>query len=118
MDKQTLGKWGEELVAKQLKKMGFILVETNFYTRYGEIDIVAREKGEYVFIEVKTRSNQKYGTASESIDDNKKSKFLKACQYYLKQKNLEDSIYRFDVATLEKKENGKWKMELYRNAFS
>jgi putative endonuclease len=84
MQKQQLGKWGEDLTSKYLQKLGFTILETNFHTRYGEVDIIAREGDELVFIEVRTRSNASYGEAIESITEHKIKSFIKTVETYFR----------------------------------
>ena len=65
--------------------------------KQGEIDLIAKDKDEYVFIEVKTRSNCCFGRPSEAVNDFKKKHILKSTKYYLVLHNLEEEFIRFDV---------------------
>ena len=65
--------------------------------KQGEIDIIAKDNDEYVFVEVKTRSNRCYGRPSEAVNDFKKKHILKSTKYYLYLHKLEDKFIRFDV---------------------
>ena len=71
--RQEIGKWGEILACKYLEENNYRIVERNFLCRQGEIDIVAKDskKKELVFIEVKTRSNFKYGNPAEAVNKSK-----------------------------------------------
>ncbi len=95
--KQETGKEGEDIATKYLESIGYNVIERNFECRQGEIDIIALDKDEIVFIEVKTRRNKKYGLASEAVNDTKKKHFLKAVEYYLYSRNLQDNFIRLDV---------------------
>ncbi len=94
---KELGKEGEKLAAKYLINQHYKILDKNFYTRTGEIDIIAKEKQEIVFIEVKTRSNYKYGEAIDAVDMNKMKHIYKAAQYYIYQKKIENQPIRFDI---------------------
>ena len=78
---QTIGKWGEDQACLFLHRQGFRVIERNFYTPTGEIDVVATKGGDYYFIEVKTR--RKGELANDlSITPAKKYKFLKTIKQY------------------------------------
>lgn len=102
--KKLFGKAGELKAADYLKQKGYKILETNFKTRIGEIDIIALD-GEYiVFVEVKTRAGDEYGAPSEAVDRRKREKYGKvATEYLVKSKNT-DVPCRFDVIEIE---NGK-----------
>ncbi len=91
------GKIGEELACQYLQKNGYKIIEKNFEARQGEIDIIAMEQNELVFIEVKTRTNIKYGKPVESVDANKQKHLIKTVEYYLYVRKLENEFVRIDV---------------------
>lgn len=92
-----LGKDGEKEAEEYLLKKGYKILDRNFFCRRGEIDIVAIDKLEIVFIEVKTRTGNKYGLPSESVTENKIKKILKTAEFYLYIKRLENKYIRIDV---------------------
>lgn len=102
MDKDNIGKKGEEIAAKFLKNKGFEILEMNYKNdsgrRLGEIDIIAKEKDELVFAEIKTRDYQKYKDTlpEENITHSKLRKLSKIASQYLYSHKLQDSKYRFD----------------------
>lgn len=79
------GQDGEYIAAAYLEKEGYKILARNFHTRQGELDIVCQFNEELVFVEVKTRHNDKYGLPEESMTEAKKRKILLAAQYYLQQ---------------------------------
>ena len=81
--KKLLGKRGEDLAVKYIKKCGYKTVKRNFTTPFGEADIVAEKGGETVFIEVKTRSNDVYGEPKDAVDFKKREKYRKIAEYYI-----------------------------------
>lgn len=95
--KQLEGKIGEIEATKYLENLEYEILCNNFRCMQGEIDIIARDGREIVFIEVKTRTNTRFGEAREAVDENKKKHILNAAKYFLYKKNLQDSFTRVDV---------------------
>ena len=94
--KKVLGKKGETLAEKYLKKQGFSLEKRNYKTPFGEADLLCRKGEVVVFVEVKTRSNDAYGSPAEGVTREKREKYRKIAAYYLSGKG-EDIDVRFDV---------------------
>ena len=80
-----------------MEKNGYEILERNYRCRQGEIDIIAKEKQEIVFVEVKTRSNLCFGKPREAVDEGKQNHIYKTAKYYLYKHKLENSYVRFDV---------------------
>ena len=93
-----LGRIGENIIADYITKLGYKVVERNFACNQGEIDIVAKDKEELVFIEVKTRTDISYGEASEAVTDTKKRHLINSIKYYIYKQQLENQPIRIDVA--------------------
>ena len=97
---RRLGIYGEDLACKYLQAKGYTILERNFRCRrFGEIDIVASKAGVLSFIEVKTRSSQRYGKPAESVTLAKQRKIYRVAQYYLQCAGLMSRIpmLSFDV---------------------
>ena len=110
--KKVLGRKGEELAAKHLKKQGCKILKRNYKTPFGEADIIAQDKDEIVFVEVKTRIGDKFGTPREAVTKTKQQRYYKIAEcYWLK--TGEEPNTRFDV--IEVYEDGH--IEQYKNAF-
>lgn len=88
---------GEEKATNFLKNLGYWILVRNFKTNSGEIDIIAKDKDEYVFIEVKTRVSKKYGKPVEAINENKKKHIIQTSKYYIYVNQLENKNIRYDV---------------------
>ena len=117
----SIGNLGEDEAVRVLKKKGYIILERNYRTRTGEIDIIAKD-GEYTcFVEVKLRKNNNYGTPGEMITPQKKSRIIKAAQHYTAKKGLHDSPLRFDAVLINAEVTGKKlkiiQTEVVENAF-
>ena len=103
---KNLGQLGEDLVAGYYQNLGFKVLDRNFIFPYGkqmgEIDLVVMKKNELVFVEVKTRSNNSFGSAFDSIDIYKQRKLIKMVHLYFKLKpHLANTDYRIDVAAVD-----------------
>ena len=90
------GKSGEDEVTEYLKKQKYQILARNFKSKLGEIDIVAKDGDQAVFVEVKTRSSMLFGAPSEAIGYKKLLSLIKASEYYLLINNL-DQNYRIDA---------------------
>ncbi len=71
---KRLGRWGESLAAAYLRRKGFVIVETNYRSRYGEIDLIAQNAGFTVFAEVKLRADAQFAMAREFVDEGKQER--------------------------------------------
>jgi putative endonuclease len=98
--RQSLGKWGEEQAARFLRRQGMKIVERNLRTPVGEIDIVARQRGTLVFVEVKTRRGSGYGEPQEAVGPVKQRQILRAASWYLNETRLRNLQPRFDVVAV------------------
>ena len=96
-NKRTIGNNYERLAGEYLKARGYEILEYNFYTRAGEIDIVAKHEGYLVFVEVKYRQNVEKGYPLEAISVQKQRTISKCALYYMKKKGLTEIPVRFDV---------------------
>lgn len=98
--RQRLGQGGEHYVARYLKNKGYRILNKNYRCKLGEIDIIARDGEELVFIEVKTRSGLSHGSPAEAVDTRKQRQISRAAQWYLTEQTLFDSPARFDVISV------------------
>ncbi len=101
--RHELGKNGEEAATEYLEKQGYEIIQRNFECRQGEIDIIAKDNEEYVFIEVKTRQTTKYGKPCEAVNERKQKHIWNATKYYLYLHKIENKPVRFDVIEVYKK---------------
>jgi len=116
MSKISTGKDGEQIAAAYLKKNGYCICETNFRCPLGEIDIIAREKKEIVFIEVKTRKSNKLGYPEQAVGAKKQAKLSQLALWYLQKNKLADANARFDVVAITLHPEGN-EIRLIKNAF-
>ncbi len=98
------GKLGEEIASKYIISKGGKVMERNYRTKTGEVDLIAKLNGELVFVEVKSRSNINYGYPSESVNNKKRRKIINVAKYYILDNSLENLSIRFDVIEIYLKE--------------
>ncbi|MDR2772530.1 MAG: YraN family protein [Elusimicrobiota bacterium] len=102
----------ENEAVKLLKKRGYKIIERNFRAYKGEIDIIAKHKGAYVFVEVRYRSSTFAGAPVESVRKAKQLKIIKTALVYIKNHRLQDKDIRFDIVALSPQG-----AEVFENAF-
>lgn len=95
--KKVLGKKGERLVEEYLKKQGCTILKRNYRTPFGEADLIAQDGDEIAFIEVKTRTSERYGTPAEAVVKAKQRRYRQIAKYYWLRVGAEPNA-RFDVA--------------------
>lgn len=115
--RQRLGKLGEQAVAKHLQRYGYKILVQNYRCKLGEIDIIAKDGPDLVFIEVKTRSGTSYGSPAAAVNSRKQRQISKAAQCYLAEQSLFDSPARFDVVSVFCDHNNNHHFDHINNAF-
>lgn len=119
MKRKELGTLGEKIAADFLRRRGFVIRETNFRCRQGEIDIVAQDKDCLVFAEVRSRRSHEFGSPEESITRSKREKLTSSALSYLQTHSGLPSLWRIDVVAIELEPNGKVsRLELIQNALA
>ncbi len=115
-EKKELGRKGEEVAFRFLKKEGYRIIEKNYVCKMGEMDIIASEKDTLVFIEVKTRTSREFGPPQLAVNVWKQRQLSKVALNYLNEKRLRDVKARFDVVAILL-EQGQEEIELIQDAF-
>ena len=115
-NRRSLGDRGEDMAAAHLKKQGYKILERNYRTPLGEIDLVARHQGVLVIIEVKTRRSRRFGSPQEAVHPAKQERLRNLAEYYLQQQGLGEVMVRFDVVGILWQE-GKPQIEVIEGAF-
>ncbi|HSH14230.1 MAG TPA: YraN family protein [Desulfurivibrionaceae bacterium] len=110
-----LGARGEAMAEQYLKRTGYRILARNYRCRYGEIDLIAEEGGNLVFIEVKTRSGAGFGHPLEAVDQRKRGQLTRTARRYLEENSAGERFCRFDVVAISLA--GEPQLELVRNAF-
>jgi len=110
------GQEGEQLAVRHLKRLGYTIICRNYRSPLGEIDIIARHRGVLIFVEVKSRSTETFGSPKLAVTPAKQRKLSQVAWHYLQQHNLTEASARFDVVTISRSK-GAPLFEVIENAF-
>lgn len=113
----ALGKAGEDLACEELRRRGYAVLDRRYRTRSGELDIVARDGPTLVFVEVKTRVSQRYGSPFEALTPAKCRQVAAMAADYLVRRRPSARACRFDVVAVTFDQYGRPVIEVIRNAF-
>lgn len=111
---QRVGKWGEEAAVEYLIQKGYEIVGRNVRTPYGEVDIVARQGDNTLFVEVKTRTSNKMGLPEESITARKREHMIASAEHYAAEHEIDH--WQIDVISIEGKPESKPVITYFENA--
>ncbi len=114
--RQLLGKEGEKVAERYLRKKGYRVVERNYRCSAGEVDLIVLDRRVVVFVEVKTRTDHRFGTPLEAVEIRKQKKMIQTAQIFLSQKRLYQRDTRFDVVGISWP-GGEPMVEHIQNAF-
>ena len=117
LQRQALGKTGEELAVAELERQGYSIIARRYRTRHGEIDIVAREGDTTAFVEVKARATAEFGTAAEAVTPWKQRRLAAMAVDYIARNGLENHPCRFDVVAVDAAGTDCPVITVYRSAF-
>ena len=114
---QELGETGETLAVRELEGRGYAILARRYRTRYGEIDIVARDGDTVVFVEVKARATAELGTAAEAVTAWKQRRLASMAVEYLTRQHVAECPCRFDVVAIDDAGGPTPAITVYPNAF-
>ena len=114
--RSKLGAQGERIAAARLEAQGMTIAARNYRTRFGEIDLVARDGEETVFVEVRTRRGENYGTPEESLTRRKQARLTLAAQEYLQERGGADRPWRIDFAAVALRAEGPAEIRIVTSA--
>ena len=114
---RDLGHTGEAVAAKYYLQRGYLLLNHNYRTRMGELDLILYKEDRIVFAEVKTRTRSDFARPAEAVDARKRHRLIAAAKYYLQRSPYADAAVRFDVVEVEPVAGG-WQVHCIENAFS
>lgn len=99
-ERLSLGRMGEDAAARYLQRLGMKILQRNFSTPVGELDLVARQRRTLVFVEVKTRSSSSFGSPAEAVGPRKQRQIIRAAKWYLNNQPGKNLQPRFDVVSI------------------
>jgi putative endonuclease len=114
--RKQVGNKGESLAEDYIKRKGYKIIQRNYRCRLGEIDIIAKDGDTIVFIEVRTKQNENFGSPQDSVTSTKINKISKTALSFIQEKNLSGFSYRFDFIAITFSQ-GKPNIEHIENAF-
>lgn len=117
--KKAIGAEGERVAVRFLKKRGYKILQRNYRSKGGEIDIVCYDHGCIVFVEVKTRFSNVYGAPELAVNEAKRRQIIKTASHYIAQKKIEGVDLRFDVVSVfHSPDAQRPAITLFKNAFT
>ena len=116
-ERHKTGKIGEDIATRYLEQIGYEIIQRNFECKIGEIDIIAKDNEEIVFVEVKTRASALYGLPKDAVDRTKKKHIYRSAEFYIYIRHLENYPVRIDVIEVYKKQ-GKFMVHHIKNAIT
>jgi putative endonuclease len=114
--RQTLGHVGESAAVRYLESLGWTVLERNYRCRAGEIDVVARDQESVVFVEVRTRASDVFGTPEESITASKARRMMRCALTYMTVHPDLSADWRIDVVAVRVERSRTLSVSHYRNA--
>lgn len=117
MNRADLGHMGEAVAAKYYIRQGYLLLNHNYRTRMGELDLILYKADTIVFAEVKTRTSAQRAAPAEAVDYYKQQRLIAAAGQYLQQSPYADANIRFDVVEVLPACSG-WRVHCIRDAFA
>lgn len=115
LSRKEIGAWGEQQAAAYLEKSGYQILEQNYRTPYGEVDIITRKGGCLVFVEVKTRTSVRFGFPEEAVGEEKLAHLLDSAAHYLIETD-QDLDWRVDVIAINKnQQKGNFEIKHFEN---
>lgn len=116
--RQQLARWGENLAAEVLSGKGYQLLGRNFFTRYGEIDLIFMDGGQVVMVEVKTRTSLAFGLPETAVTQRKAEHLRIAAEHYLQQHPELGNSWRIDVVSILRLPGKEPEVVIFENAIS
>jgi putative endonuclease len=101
MTSESVARWGETEARRFLERSGWVIVAVNWHCRYGEIDLIGRDRRAWVFVEVKTRRGHSFGLPEDAITPSKRHRLLRSAWTYLEENSLQGADWRIDVIAIE-----------------
>lgn len=116
LNNKKVGNWGEEAASKYLIGLGYEILERNYFTPYGEIDIISLKNDQLFFIEVKTRTKKVYGNPETSITFQKREHMINSALFFIQTHPQFSDFYQIDVISVEAYSAGEPVITHFQNA--
>ncbi|NLX13137.1 MAG: YraN family protein [Phycisphaerales bacterium] len=116
-DRAVLGRKGERLALRFLRRKGCKLVTRNYRCAGGELDLVLLDDEVVVFVEVKTRTGRTHADPEDAVNLPKRQRIIRAARYFLQQTDSFDRMFRFDIVAITREDDGELAVEHFIDAF-
>ena len=116
-DTGAFGAHGEAVASAALARRGYRIVERNYRSRWGELDVVAYDGDTLVFVEVKARRGAQFGDPAFAVDRRKQRRLVRLAQQYLSRRRLGEPLCRFDIVVVDERSEGPPRVDVITNAF-
>jgi len=113
----AFGAHGEAVASAALARRGYRIVERNYRSRWGELDVVAYDGDTLVFVEVKARRGAQFGEPAFAVDRRKQRRLVRLAQQYLLRRRLGEPLCRFDIVVVDERLEGPPRVDVITNAF-
>ncbi len=117
MNKRNIGNQAEEMALNYLQSKGLMVIDRNFQTKMGEIDLIMKDQNELVFVEVRMRADASFGDGAATVDARKQRKICLTALAYLQRHKLNEHFCRFDVISIQHKNTQTNHINWIKNAF-
>lgn len=115
--RRALGQLGEDIAARHLERLGYVILQRNYRCRQGEVDIIARDRDRLAFVEVRARRGTDFGSPKESVTPRKQARLATLARIYLQEHGCSDMDWGIDVVAVQMTPRGTLQhVELIRNA--
>ena len=114
--RQQLGIQGESIACAELERLGYVVIERRYRSRFGEIDVIADDAGTVVFVEVKTKTDVGFSDPIEAVTKQKQRRLVSMAEEYVAYRRLDDTPCRFDVVAIDAS-TVPASVEIYKDAF-
>lgn len=99
--RQQLGRYGEDIASTELERLGYQILDRRYRSRFGEIDLIARDEATVVFVEVKTKTDSRFGDPAEMVTLQKQRRLVSMAEEYVSGHALHATPCRFDVVSVD-----------------
>ena len=114
--RQQLGLAGEDMARAELERLGYQILDRRYRSRFGEIDLIARDGSTVVFVEVKTKTDSRFGDPAEMVTAQKQRRLVSMAEEYVSGHQLHATPCRFDVVAIDAS-IAPAKITVYQDAF-
>lgn len=99
--KKQIGNLGEKIAEVYLLEKGYEIIDRNYFSQYGEIDLIAKISDQLIFVEVKTRTNENFGNPEDAVHKKKLERMISTAHCYFEEHDLPECVWRLDLISIK-----------------